>query len=447
MINGLKLELRDVGPIFDANIDINRINVVGGQNATGKSTASKLLYCFLKANSSDREKLVAPVLVDKILKFYNTLRYIIDDEEEVTTDLLSKTVVVRNQINVRNYDDFGDVVKWFEALEFSFNEYKTLVLNKHPDKELDPEFKRLNKDFESIKEIVNSVIEGSSDFFQEVMLELLSSELETDSSPLSFNSARLYDSLKSKFSFEVYFMEDSCDAKGKFNVTNVFYLESFSIFDNLDSQSIYFDSDPEHVLDLKEHLFPKKRISKMYDDKSIKKLEAMVTNLVGGRIIKKGDTLRFVPLDSDYDAPMKNTASGIKQIAVIQTLLHNRFLGDGCVLIMDEPEVNLHPEWQIKLARILVLLAKEGNITIYINTHSPMFIEAMDTFAEYYDFDEYVNYYLTEKINESTNAFNFKKVPSDELYLIYDNLGNPFDYLDKVRLSKGKKGGVDGLDF
>lgn len=185
----------------------------------------------------------------------------------------------------------------------------------------------------------------------------------------------------------------------------------------------------------------------MYDDKSIKKLEAMVTNLVGGRIIKKGDTLRFVPLDSDYDTPMKNTASGIKQIAVIQTLLHNRFLYDGCVLIIDEPEVNLHPEWQIKLARILVLLAKEGNITIYINTHSPMFIEAMDTFAEYYDFEVYTSYYLTEKINESSSAFNFKKVPSDELYLIYDNLGNPFDYLDKVRLSKGKKGGIDDLDF
>ena len=458
MINGLRLELRDVGPIFDANIDINRINVVGGQNATGKSTASKLLYCFLKVNSSDREKLVAPALVDKLLKFYNTLVYIIYDEEEVSKDLLSETVVVRNkllsetvevrnQISDRNYDDFGDVVKWFKSLEFSFNEYKTLVLNKQPDKASDPEFKRLTNYFESIKEIVNSVNEGSADFFQEVMLDLLSSELETDSSPLSFNSARLYDSLKNKFSFEVYFMEDSCDAKGKFNVTNVFYLESFSIFDNLDSQAIYLYRDPEHVRDLKEHLFPKKRISKMYDDKSIKKLEAMVTNLVGGRIIKKGDTLRFVPLDSDYDAPMKKTASGIKQIAVIQTLLHNRFLYDGCVLIIDEPEVNLHPEWQIKLARILVRLAKDGNITVYINTHSPMFIEAIDTFAEYYDFEEYANYYLTEKIEGPGNGFNFKKIHSDELYKIYDNLGDPYDYLDRVRLSKGRKEGDKGLDF
>ena len=52
MIDGLKLELKDAGPIVSADIDINRINIVGGQNATGKSTASKLLYCFLKINSN-----------------------------------------------------------------------------------------------------------------------------------------------------------------------------------------------------------------------------------------------------------------------------------------------------------------------------------------------------------------------------------------------------------
>lgn len=447
MINGLRLELKDVGPICDANIDINRINVVGGQNATGKSTASKLLYCFLKANSSDREKLVAPALVDKISKFYNNLRYYVENEDVEGTGYFSKTGSFRQHKIVWGSDDFEDIVTLIEALNSSFNEYKTSVLNQDPDKAADPELKRLDNDFESIKEILRSVNEGSVDFFQEIMMDLLSSEMETDGSPLSFNSARLYDSLKGKFSFEVYFMEDSCDAKGKFNIPNVFYLESFSIFDKLDSKSGFIDSDPEHVQDLNEHLFPKKRISKMYDDKSLKKLEERVTDIVGGRIIKKGGSIRFIPLDSSYDAPMKNTASGIKQISVIQTLLHNRFLEDGSVLIMDEPEVNLHPEWQIKLARILVRLAKDGNITVYINTHSPMFIEAIDTFAEYYDFEEYANYYLTEKIEGPGNGFNFKKIHSDELYKIYDNLGDPYDYLDRVRLSKGRKEGDKGLDF
>ena len=196
----------------------------------------------------------------------------------------------------------------------------------------------------------------------------------------------------------------------------------------------------------------------MFEDESIEKLEKIVNRIVGGRMVEdKYNGVQFVPYDSSYTSSMKNTASGIKQIAMIQTLLRNRFLGDNCVLIMDEPEVNLHPEWQIKLARILVLLAKEGNITIYINSHSPMFIEAIDTFSEYYDFEDYVNYYLSqklgdddqdsEKVDDDKQAVIFKRIPVDELYKIYDNLGLPYDYLDNVRLSKGLGEGDKELDF
>ena len=80
--------------------------------------------------------------------------------------------------------------------------------------------------------------------------------------------------------------------------------------------------------------------------------------------------------------PMSNTASGVKQIGVLQSLLANRKLSPGSFLIIDEPEVNLHPEWQVKFAGILVLLAKDLDITLYINTHSPLFIQAIDAYSE-----------------------------------------------------------------
>ncbi len=61
----------------------------------------------------------------------------------------------------------------------------------------------------------------------------------------------------------------------------------------------------------------------------------------------------FSSNDSSYTSSMKNTASGVKQIAVIQTLLHNRFLGDDCVLIMDEPTRNFSPLSGPQVRRIL----------------------------------------------------------------------------------------------
>ena len=88
---------------------------------------------------------------------------------------------------------------------------------------------------------------------------------------------------------------------------------------------------------------------------------------------------------------MHNTASGIKQIGIIQLLLSNRKLKENCFLIIDEPEVNLHPDWQFKLANILMLLVKKLNVSIYINTHSPLFIEAINAFSEYYDLDDETN--------------------------------------------------------
>lgn len=86
-------------------------------------------------------------------------------------------------------------------------------------------------------------------------------------------------------------------------------------------------------------------------------------------------------------------------------------------MIIDEPEVNLHPEWQFRFAEILVILAKELDITIYLNSHSPTFIESIDAFSEFYDMEEDIYYYLTRE-SEIEGKFDFIKVNSNELYKI-----------------------------
>jgi predicted ATPase len=116
-------------------------------------------------------------------------------------------------------------------------------------------------------------------------------------------------------------------------------------------------------------------------------------------------------------------------------LLSSNKLKKGSYLIIDEPEVNLHPEWQFKFAEILVLLAKELDITVYLNSHSPFFIEAIEAFTEFYDMQDDVNYYLTEE-SEVEGKYNFIRINPDELYRIYDNLGRPYDLIDQLRLRK-----------
>ena len=62
-----------------------------------------------------------------------------------------------------------------------------------------------------------------------------------------------------------------------------------------------------------------------------------------------------------------------------------------------------------------------------------MFIESINAFSEYYDMLDDVNYYLTE---ETENGYDFTKIPSNKLYKIYNNLGNVYDKIDKLRLKK-----------
>lgn len=78
---------------------------------------------------------------------------------------------------------------------------------------------------------------------------------------------------------------------------------------------------------------------------------------------------------------MKNTAAGVKQLGIIQVLLDNRKLKKDCFLIIDEPELNLHPDWQVKFAEVLIMMIKKLNITVFINSHSPHFVEALEVYS------------------------------------------------------------------
>ena len=55
MISDFNVKLENVGVVNNANINIAKINVIAGDNSTGKSTLSKILYSFLRSNSKSRK--------------------------------------------------------------------------------------------------------------------------------------------------------------------------------------------------------------------------------------------------------------------------------------------------------------------------------------------------------------------------------------------------------
>ena len=57
-----KFKINNVGSINEADMDIGRINVIGGKNCTGKTTTTNLLYCFLRAISSQNDSTIKHLL-------------------------------------------------------------------------------------------------------------------------------------------------------------------------------------------------------------------------------------------------------------------------------------------------------------------------------------------------------------------------------------------------
>lgn len=103
-------------------------------------------------------------------------------------------------------------------------------------------------------------------------------------------------------------------------------------------------------------------------------------------ILYQKDGMRIKPI---------NVASGIKSFGALQLLLDGYCISDNRPLIWDEPENHLHPQWQVEFAKIMVQIVHSG-IPVMISTHSPYFLQAVRYYSAMYGIEKYVNYYMAE---------------------------------------------------
>jgi len=101
---------------------------------------------------------------------------------------------------------------------------------------------------------------------------------------------------------------------------------------------------------------------------------------MGGEF-KKDEMGRYYFDKNGQKIDLVNTATGIKTFGIFQVLSQNNYLNKDTVLILDEPEVHLHPKWQLKMAKVIVELVKNG-VKVLVNSHSPYMIEALERYAE-----------------------------------------------------------------
>ena len=186
----------------------------------------------------------------------------------------------------------------------------------------------------------------------------------------------------------------------------------------------YIGDFPYHIATLLHWLKRKEDFSFIpkEDEQFIKEFSNEVEKVIMGKIVKGQGGLVYQEKGKNFS--IINTSSGTKSIGLLQYLVEERGITADTTLFWEEPEVHLHPEWQIKMARLLLFLASKG-VTVVISTHSPLIAEGIKLMAPELGLKEKLAFNLLVDKGEKGVEPTVIEPYSDEWDLVQDGLLGP----------------------
>jgi len=415
----MKLTVDNFALIKHAEIDVDGITVIAGNNNSGKSTVGKILFSIFTALSNidekiknQRLKLIQRTVAAKIYRlagedaefhFWRLERDIRDfmsiHEGETVMDWLAF---------IKKYVDIVPELRQ----EYALHEIKQAVAQ--------------IESWPRLRLIRDAITPYFSSCFNQQINALTFPEVP----------ATVTLNIKNK-EISMTFEDNSVtEINPGIELTNkaVFYssplvvdLMGVSMLDNLPMKHLirllmsYSDRMTDDS-DLFEKSMLKDRLSGV-----MKKIDAVLP----GRILKQRTGYGLARPEWREPLSIKNLSMGLKAFVVLKMLLESNQLKDRDVLILDEPEIHLHPTWQLIYVELIVLLQKEFDLSVVITTHSHFFLNAIETYSRKYATNGKLNLYLAE-VEEGRSIMS--DVTSDS-ELIYQKMARAVDILTSERLS------------
>ena len=390
-------KIKNFGKIAEANIKLDGITVICGNNNTGKSTVGKALFSFFNALTDYKNKIDA--------QKNSKLRAAIRNYAADPMDLPVKVLYPENSMDfISEHDNHFSLDEVKEFLELSYGV-------------------KLPKDrLVSLVEYLNTPeIDILNEYVYRYITNVMNGQVKNAYS--SGNS--------------------QCLISGEFkDFTNTIKIRKQYCICELDEpieHSAYYINTPFSLDSLNEHrmaIFGRNPMSRNIVDAILQAQaeinEDSMTNILDTvlnkkelddvrSIIKKaysGDTIidhgRYFYIENGIPFDFRNISTGLKSFAIIERLLETGVLKKKDVLILDEPEIHLHSEWQIIYAELIVILQKTFDLTILLVTHSFQFLESLNFFMKKYEISDKGNYYMPESTEKGIIMKSFDN-NSDEL--------------------------------
>jgi predicted ATPase len=159
----------------------------------------------------------------------------------------------------------------------------------------------------------------------------------------------------------------------------------------------------------------------VWEKEDIEEIVARIRTVIKGDV-DRDELGNFVFSRGNFSFKIENTATGIKSFALLLLLLKYGWLKRGTLLVIDEPEVHLHPKWQVEYCKVIIELIKRG-ITVIIATHSPYIVQGFAKYIREHNLRDQANFYLMRNVDGVAVCKNV----NNELHLIFKLLAEPFD--------------------
>lgn len=425
----MELSIENCGKISSADIIIDGITVIAGENNTGKSTVGKILFSLFNVmnNIDDR------IMTERRMEILSVCRQII---REYTSAHNQRINVSKREYIVHNIADaiYTDTEKnidrdnivyiietIYEKARITQDEY--IEVYEHV---VDPIA-------ESIVEIImipeNIILqEAVSRYFNNVFYGQINSLNSKDELSKIKVNIKGYD-------IELAFENNECtEYISNIDVINkAIYIDNPFVIDSINSHmelsimdeflvNLLIAADNKDIMDgIIESVMAK---GKLED------INALLDDVVAGNILKESNDEYFLINDDTREAiSFNNLSTGLKSFVLIKMLLEKNIIKNKDLLILDEPEIHLHPQWQVAYAELIVLIQKMFDLPIVVTTHSPYFVDAINIFSVKHGTDSKVNYYISKL---GKNGAGLEMV-TDNIDKIYEKMASPIQLLDTLR--------------
>jgi len=415
----MKFQMEHIGKILSASIELDGVTLIAGDNSSGKTTIAKALYGTLSPLSEFYER-VMDSRIDSIAKYASDWyldaagpRSRLERNTLMATNNKFKKALkewVSTNDDTLNNDFIFTNEYMIKFMQSSFPDYKDAIFltSDNTDKTIDA----MNEAWQRSNEAYASMI-----FTQELNNQFRNQIKTFDyegSSKIGIDTFSLQISEKG---IEELVLPEPIDILQGGSVVYFSALREFTY------EGLVFSKT--NLLDLISKSSILDNPDLVYEDfvenkKMMQEFRGIIDNIIHGHLKITGSKLQYI--ENEYPTTpiaIENIASGILPFAIIDRLIENGTLSRNSVLIIDEPEMNLHPEWQIAFGKLLVLLAEKLDIKSLLISHSPYFIRAIEK---------------TLSQNNSVKGAFYLMAPKERLYTaenVTDKVGEIYEHLYK----------------